>query len=386
MKLRDFLPCFPAVICTVPEAEREAVGFAMQRGFAVRCRRKGARLFISVSGRSSAELLRQLADCGYSAELRRSRILPYLKRPGIPVGFFLFVLILYLLSGVVWRVEISGAEKLDEIWLREQLSAVGVCEGAARRSIDNDRVRILMMRRTEQIAWMSVVLDGTIARVQIVETEPKPPADTENRFSHIRAARDGMISRIETVRGQDMVRVGDTVRAGELLVSGIVEERDGDIGLYNAVSKVYAMTNREETVRVAYEEQLIKPGTPRLCGLELSFFGFSVKIPLRYGLDEENCVIMTRKDTLDVFPGFSTPVIALSRYAISQTAETVCLTREEAVDRARTEAFSRLLASIDGSVVTRRTTVTEDEKGVTVTVTALCEENIAQSIPFTAEQ
>ena len=56
------------------------------------------------------------------------------------------------------------------------------------------------------------------------------------------------------------------------------------------------------------------------------------------------------------------------------------------MDRARTEAFARLLASIDGSVVTRRTTVTEDEKGVTVTVTALCEENIGQSIPFTAEQ
>lgn len=384
MKIRKFFFPFTAAICTVPEAEQTVLCHAMQGGYAVRCRRKENYLLLRVSGRYAAELCSFLCGEGYPAERRRSRVLPYLKRPGVLVGAVIFAVLIALLSGLVWRVDISGGKDLDDAWLREQLSAVGVREGAWRRAIDNDRVRIRMMRQTDKIAWMSVVIDGTIARVQIVAAEPKAePA--EEGLSHIRAARDGMISRIETLCGQDMVRVGDTVRAGELLVSGIVEERDGDIGFYRAVSRVYALTNREETVRVDYEQTEKKQGAPRLCGLELSFFGFSLKIPLRYGLEDENCVIMNKKEPLAVFPGFSTPVTALSRYAVPQSEQTVRLTTEQAVERARNEAFVRLLDSFDGDIVTRRTVVTEDERGVTVTVTALCEENIAQSVPFTVE-
>ena len=61
------------------------------------------------------------------------------------------------------------------------------------------------------------------------------------------------------------------------------------------------------------------------------------------------------------------------------------LTREDARRLAEEEAFGLLFSESDSELVSKRFICNYDDDSLTLTLFAVCEENIARSLPFTAE-
>lgn len=204
----------------------------------------------------------------------------YRGRTGLFAGAALVAVGLMILGCFIWQVDIQGLQTIPEEEVRAALEELGVRRGALRRDIDARQVERMLMIRLDKAAWVAVNLRGSSAVVEILE-RVVPPERVDDRVPHnVVAAKPGFITYLEVYNGQPTVKVGDSVDAGEILVSGIMEDKKGRNRTVHARAKVMAQTREELRVEVPYlqEEQKVR-GTAVRRYLDI----LSVRIPLSLG-------------------------------------------------------------------------------------------------------
>lgn len=142
----------------------------------------------------------------------------FTRRPGFVLGFVLAVTALFFLTGFVWRVEISGLRRIPAHILRRDLRRFGLYEGARRGKIDKERIRRQLELSTPDASWIGIEIRGMVAFVRVVE-RMVPPA--QRTGGDLVASRDGLLTKVVAYRGTPVVAEGETVHAGQLLISGI---------------------------------------------------------------------------------------------------------------------------------------------------------------------
>lgn len=167
----------------------------------------------------------------------------YRKRKTFLIGAIAFVLLFFVMSSFVWDVEISGNEKIETEVIREQLATIGIKPGVWKYGIDTDRAADDIMLGSNEISWVGVSLKGTRVRVAVKE-RVLPPEIPEEIPCDIVASRDGLIKSIVAKDGQDMVKAGDTVTQGQLLITGRIVNKNDEtrVRLVHAMGTVMART------------------------------------------------------------------------------------------------------------------------------------------------
>lgn len=75
---------------------------------------------------------------------------------------------------------------------------------------------------------MSINIKGVRAEVVVRESPKKPKIEDLTIPADVVAERDGVILEIGAKRGKKMVKNGDAVLKGEVLISGLVTHKSGD--------------------------------------------------------------------------------------------------------------------------------------------------------------
>ena len=127
-------------------------------------------------------------------------------------------------SRVMWRVEVAGGGAYDAD-IRAALTEMGVVPPMLRSRVEIGAIRDALEWRYPRIAWFEAGWRGTTLVVRAVEGV-LPRADAQDGPCDIVAERDGVIHSIVTRAGTPVVKAGQIVRAGEVLIRG--EERTGD--------------------------------------------------------------------------------------------------------------------------------------------------------------
>jgi similar to stage IV sporulation protein len=70
--------------------------------------------------------------------------------------------------------------------------------------------------------YINLQIIGTMVNIEIVEKVLPPELEREKLPAHLLARRDGIIEDVVVMAGDPKVKPGDTVRTGQLLISGIV--------------------------------------------------------------------------------------------------------------------------------------------------------------------
>lgn len=350
----------------------------------------------SCSATSSHRFLSLCRERNIEAEAVAQRGLPYLlksltKRAGLIVGAVL-ALALIVLSGLfVWDVQVSGTETLTEETVVKELRKCGFGVGSY---LPNLRVREIENRvlvASERIGWLSINIDGTVARVQIIEhIEGQNEGDNEGdnapldkRPANLVATKDGQIEYLELYRGNAVVKTGQAVKAGELLVSGLYDSLTGSVRYTRAAGRVMARTERTIRVEVplSYEQKVY--GEPVLQELTFHFFDFSKKIFKNSGNSNTLCDIIEYNTHLGQLGSNRIPLSWSRTEAHPYVLETRERTHEEALELCY-EKLSGELSSFSSDVqLLQKEIVTEvREDSVVLTCTVICIENIAQVQDF----
>jgi len=125
-------------------------------------------------------------------------------------------------SMFVWDVRVTGLDTRDAMALEEELAGMGVAPGQWKTGIDEDGIGTALLIEHEEFAWIDVRIKGVVALVEVVPADLAPEVYDENTPCNIIATKDALIESVIPLAGHAAVKAGDTVRAGDLLISGIV--------------------------------------------------------------------------------------------------------------------------------------------------------------------
>jgi len=170
-------------------------------------------------------------------------------------GMILFIIILYGLGSFVWVVEVEGAIKTDPQYIIEKLGKYGIKPGAFKMGIDTWTTENRMLIEIPELSWISIEIKGVKAIARVVEATKPPALLNKDVPCNIIAAKDGIIEKVIVLEGEALIKRGDTVKQGQLLVSGIIEHEDiGVVRYVHAMAQIMARTWYEGRSHVSFEE------------------------------------------------------------------------------------------------------------------------------------
>ncbi|WP_229725298.1 sporulation protein YqfD [Paenibacillus abyssi] len=144
------------------------------------------------------------------------------RRKFFAAGLFLFMAGMYLLSSLVWNIEVKGNMKLTE----EQVLLAARQEGIypfqwSFRLDDADVLSKNLVRKLPGAAWVGVQQHGTKIIIEVVEnTVPEPLPLYSPR--HLIASVDAVVTEVKAEAGRPVVSKNKKVKRGDILISGTI--------------------------------------------------------------------------------------------------------------------------------------------------------------------
>lgn len=239
----------------------------------------------------------------------------FVKRPVALITASLFVILFFLSSLLVWDVRIEGVEVDVEKEIRRELDLAGLKIGKPWFKIDKDDVETKLLLKSESVSWININRRGTVAYVSVIEKVNHDEQEERRGYANVVAERDCIIEEITVISGYATVKVGDTVRAGQILISGVYPSELGG-GLCYAEGRVIGRYTDEISVSVPrYKEEKI-PVCKKTCSLYINFFGFSLKLLKNYRNLPNDCVIIEDERYMTAFGGRRVPISLVRNFYI----------------------------------------------------------------------
>lgn len=149
------------------------------------------------------------------------------RRKVLLAGVFFFVAAVYLLSSVVWKVEVNVQNEVLKNSVLKDLEQWGLKPGVFKYNLDKKYFLDKILRNYKNVSWAEIEIRGSRVIVELVERD-MPPEVEEGTPCHVVADKDGIIYEVLPLRGEALVKPGDTVSKGDVLISGRVSLTGGD--------------------------------------------------------------------------------------------------------------------------------------------------------------
>ena len=212
--------------------------------FSLRKLRKGLPLRIRILGRGGLPFL-----------LRKLK-----RRPVLWVGTCMLFCGMLFLSKRIWIIRVSETKQVDTDEVLSLLDDHGIrpgtyLEGPILITAAND-----LSAQVHDAAWIGLDREGILLNVNVVEALPESAKRTDRVPSDIIAECDGIVTSIRVMRGQARVKVGDHVKAGEVLISGTVYYKDETVdmaadGVVYAAVSYRSEAELSDSVSESYETE-----------------------------------------------------------------------------------------------------------------------------------
>ena len=238
---------------------------------------------LKIPAQNSGMEIKILKNCGLPFVAKRHK-----WRAGVLAGIILTVLFIWYMSGFVWNVEIIEEKGCKIENLEKSVYEEGVKTGARKSEIDILQVQENLLEQFPELSWISVNIFGSKAQVEYTIAKENTPITDESIPKNIVAEKSGQIVLIEGYKGTNMVKKGEFVAQGSLLISGVVTNGDLTEELVRAKGKVFATTENEI---VKKHNEKIDTEIVEFSKSRYIFYLFGLKIP--FGINHESDLMST---------------------------------------------------------------------------------------------
>ncbi|MBC7765605.1 MAG: sporulation protein YqfD [Hyphomonadaceae bacterium] len=310
----------------------------------------------------------------------------YRKRKPFLFGVAFAICMMLFMGAFVWEIEIVGNDKIPTENLMAELSQCGLVTGQFKNTFDCKQIAEDMMVRMNELSWVSVDIKGTKAYVYLKERVMPPKIVSKDTPCNIIATRDGVIKSIVTKNGGQIVKVGDTVQKGQLLVSGILEnipdgtEKSIGTRYVHAISEVHARTWYEKATDVKLKQSKKILTGNQMSKTSVNIFNFSINLFINTGISYANYDKITKNSQWSIGKHFSLPVKVTSDIYQEVLLEEEIVTPEQAITQATDTLVEEIKKELPPACQVVKPTqdhVTVDADTITVRVVLECLENIA---------
>lgn len=309
----------------------------------------------------------------------------FLKRYKKRIALFILPLTLLgaaaIYSGFIWKINIYGATSDVQKEIRTLLSDSGVYIGAKKNKIDPYKVKKNILLKSDKLSWLWVDIRGTTARVEIRPRTQKPVLENISEPADVIATHSGVIEKMQVFCGAPKVSEGETVRKGQILISGTILTDNENIPPYyhHASGIITARVWEEKTANIP---KYILKKTPT--GRKKSVYGINfkknnIKFSLNSGISYEEYVKITDKVKIPLLP------ISFTKEQFNEvTVEQLPNNIEKEIEKIK-QAYRNELEKTNAEIIEITHTINENENDINITLTAQCLMRIDKEIPLGAE-
>ncbi|MHA6483730.1 sporulation protein YqfD [Paenibacillus sp. strain BS8-2] len=253
------------------------------------------------------------------------------KRMWFAGGLALFFAIIFLLSSLVWKIEVEGNTRISNEQILEAAKSEGLFTLQWSFRLQNtDVLSKKLVTALPGTTWVGVEKKGTKVRIQVVEMS-LPELASLNNPRHLVASANAVVTQIVAEAGKPLVRKNTRVQKGQTLISGIIGNEN-------------------------YSKTVVAKGTVR----GLVWYEYEVEAPMT-----QQTKVYTGEKKTKWFAVIGNRALQLSGFGDNPFGQSESVTREERVSwRDWTLPFGRMKETILESEMQERTLTEEEAKAV----------------------
>lgn len=225
--------------------------------------------------RKTGVRIRIISRIGLPFYLRKHR-----SRVGLIVGGCIFIFFMTVMNSFVWCIQTQSSDKFSREQILKAAEYAGLHYGIRVKNFDEEKAaREIYKTFDGELSWVKVNIKGSLAVIDFRDKVKKLETEEKGEPSNIIADFDGVILSDETYQGSKNKSKGDTVRKGEVLISGVVEGIDMKPLYYEAKGKFTALHSRTLSYTLKADDMFYKlNNTEYHCHFSL----FGADIPLSF--------------------------------------------------------------------------------------------------------
>ena len=243
------------------------------------------------------------------------------------------ILTLFLSQCLVWDIRPSGNENIANSDIKARLESCGFSVGYLWHERTLSEVETEFLKRYDDISWININRRGMVAYVSVIEKdiENENAEATNILYSNIVAAYDCVIDEVTVKSGTAMVKPGDSVKKGDLLILGA--NANGDFS--RAEGQIVGRVSDSLSVKVdrKYEKRLIS--SKKIDEININIFKISINIFKTYGNLTTECDIIDDVKEYSLPNGALLPLSITLRYLPSYTYDSGEYSDEDLVSLAK---------------------------------------------------
>lgn len=292
------------------------------------------------------------------------------KRIGLVAGVLLFFVFLKFMSGFIWMVDVVGNQKVEEKEILQVCEILGIKSGIRKNKLNTKIEREKLLLELDSLAWASLNVEGCLLTINV--SEIKKGAEDNGCCCNLKSKADGIIKKVDVTSGNCVVRVGDTVKKGDVLVSGILEKATGTQFVHSA-GVIMAETERSITVSGKYKDTLTEENGEKKVKRVFQFF--NIKIPVFLGTEQKSYNSSITEKELSLF-GRNLPIKVYSKEFRFTDKYERNLSKESLTKILYSRLEKQLKKEKIENYEIKSQEIKETEGGLSLTAIVLTEENI----------
>lgn len=316
-------------------------------------REKASIMHTNISIKDFKKIKRITKQINCRVHIERKKGLPffldrYKKRKIFVIGLIAILLIIFGTSNFVWNIEVVGNEKINKDEIIQELKEQGLEIGTPKRKINKNEIINTIRLKRNDVSWVGINIKGTNVTVKIVETEEKPEIINQDEYCNIVANKDALIKKIDSTKGTSVVKEGDLVKKGSILIGGWMEGKYTGVRYVHGAGKVMGKVWYTETARVQLKEEKTEKTGKEEKKYRINFNNFQINLYKTLSKFEKYDTIYTDKK-VKIFSDFYLPVSFTECNNFETISKTEEYTQEEAKNIAIERAEKKLAEQVTNS-------------------------------------
>ena len=303
----------------------------------------------------------------------------YKKRKIFAIFLLIIVIMIFISSMYVWNIDIyiQDNESIENI--QEDLQKLGLKQGIKKNKIDTDKIINDIRLNRNDIAWIGIDIEGTNVKVKIVKAKEQPEIISNKDYCDIIAKKSGTISKITAQNGTAVVKVGETVNTGDILIKGIMEGKYSEPRQVHSLGIVEAEIVYSKTKEIYFEQDMYNQTGKKENKYEINFNNKKVKLYKNISKYEFYITEVNQKK-IKISKNFYLPISITKRTNLEQTKEVKKYSLEEAIEIATKDLtidFENELSNKE-SIIDKNVNTIQKEDSVIVTLVYKIVEEIGE--------
>ena len=262
-------------------------------------REKGIKLHLNIGIEDYYKAVKIAKKLKCKIKIEKKRGLPFIinryrKRKIFVISLFVIMIALYTSSNYVWNIEIQVEDNMQLENILEDVKNAGLETGLKKDKVNVEEITNKIRLSRNDISWIGIELKGTNAIVKVVKAKEAPEIIDEKEYCNIVANKAGTITKIIAQNGTALVKPGDEVQEGQVLIQGTMEGKYTGTRYVHSLGEVEAIVKYEKTEKISLKkEENVKTGNKeekyqiKINNFQINFYKTLSKFKIYDTIEEE---------------------------------------------------------------------------------------------------